>query len=82
MHFFLVMVVIVVMMPLAFTSASFPLLFELMAPLPGLTAVLAVTPDCLIEFFFGLMDFSFAFIVTVEGLHGKHAGKKKERAQQ
>jgi hypothetical protein len=58
-----IMVVIVVMIVIA--SAAAPYLFELLVALVGLLTVFAVTLDSIAQFFFGLMNLPFAFVVAI-----------------
>jgi hypothetical protein len=76
------MVVVPIVVPFAFPSASFPLLFQLAPAIPRLTAMLAVAANCLIEPLFGLMDLSLALIVPIESLHRKGATQKQTSSEQ
>ncbi|MBZ5522521.1 MAG: hypothetical protein LAP21_09805 [Acidobacteriia bacterium] len=76
----MIVIAIMVVVPFAFTPASFPLFFELAAALLSLAAVLAVAADGLVQSFFRLMDFSLALVVAVKCLHGNHGAEQDECA--
>jgi hypothetical protein len=78
---FLVVVVIVVMIAM---SAALAGLFELMAFLFRLPAVLAMSADGLVQGLFGIVDLPLALSVPVPviGVHGQGAAQQQEPAQQ
>jgi hypothetical protein len=60
-----VVISVVVSVMVVITSAAAPHFFQFLMALVGLPTVFAVTVDGVAQFFFGLMDASFAFVVTV-----------------
>jgi hypothetical protein len=61
-----VVVVVIVIMVVIVTAPAFALCsFEFLMALVGLLAVFAVTLDGVAQFFFGLMDTPFAFVVLI-----------------
>ena len=61
-----VVVVVIVVVVVVVTAPAFALRsFEFLMALVGLLAVFAVTLDGVAQFFFGLMDAPFAFVVLI-----------------
>jgi hypothetical protein len=84
-----VLIVVVVMTVIAIivvvhVGAIAPDIFELLAPLSGLFAVLAVTLDRVAQFIFCLVDSSFACFASVIGAdckgraHQAHDGEQRD----
>lgn len=60
-----VVVMIVVTIVIAMSPAAALYFFQFLAALVGLATVFAVTLNGSAQFFFGLMDASFAFVVAI-----------------